>query len=143
VILYELLTAHRPYRTENVSFTEIMRVTCEQEPVPPSEFRRDLSGDLETILLKALSKDPRLRYSTVDEFAADLRRHLDGQPIRARPATFRYRAGKFLRRHRVAAPAAALAAALILAFAGLSWFEARRAQRRFNDVEKLAHSVMF
>lgn len=141
VILYELLTAHRPYRAENSSFAEIVRITCEQEPIPPSQF--GLSGDLETILLKALSKDQRLRYPSVDEFAADLRRYLDGQPIHARPATFFYRAGKFLGRHRIAAPAAALAVALILSFAGLSWFEARRAQRRFNDVEKLAHSVMF
>ena len=143
VILYELLTTHRPYRAENSSFAEIVRVTCEQEPTPPSQFLRSLSGDLETILLKALSKDQRLRYPSVDEFAADLRCHLDGQPIHARPATFFYRAGKFLRRHRIAVPAAALAVALILSFAGLSWFEARRAQRRFNDVEKLAHSVMF
>jgi eukaryotic-like serine/threonine-protein kinase len=143
VILYELLTAHRPYQLANSSFAETIRVTCEQEPIPPSQFRRQLAGDLETILLKALAKDPRLRYPTVDEFAADLRRHIDGQPIHARPATFFYRAGKFLRRHRIATPAAALAAALIISFAGLSWFEARRAQRRFNDVEKLAHSVMF
>ncbi|HEV1288133.1 MAG TPA: serine/threonine-protein kinase, partial [Bryobacteraceae bacterium] len=141
VILYELLTAHRPYRAENSSFAEIARITCEQEPIPPSQF--GLSGDLETILLKALSKDQRLRYPSVDEFAADLRRYLDGQPIHARPATFFYRAGKFLGRHRIAAPAAALAVVLILSFAGLSWFEARRAQRRFNDVEKLAHSVMY
>jgi tetratricopeptide (TPR) repeat protein/predicted Ser/Thr protein kinase len=143
VILYELLTAHRPYQAENSSFVEIVRITCEQEPTPPSQFLHSLSGDLETILLKALSKDQRLRYPSVDEFAADLRRYLDGQPIHARPATFFYRAGKFLRRHRIAAPAAALAILLILSFAGLSWFEARRAQRRFNDVEKLAHSVMF
>ena len=143
VILYELLTAHRPYRAENASFAEIVRITCEQEPTPPSQFLSSLSGDLETILLKALAKDPHLRYPSVNEFAADLRRHLDGQPIHARPATFSYLAGKFLRRHRIAVPAAALAAALILSFAGLSWFEARRAQRRFNDVEKLAHSVMF
>jgi serine/threonine protein kinase len=143
VILYELLTAHRPYQISNASFAEIVRITCEQEPTPPSQLNRRVAGDLETILLKALSKDPRLRYPTVDEFAADLRRHIDGQPIHARPATFSYRAGKFLRRHRIAAPAAALAAVLILSFAGLSWFEARRAQRRFNDVEKLAHSVMF
>jgi tetratricopeptide (TPR) repeat protein/predicted Ser/Thr protein kinase len=143
VILYQLLTDHRPYRTENSSFAEIVRVTCEQEPTPPSQFVRGISGDLETIVLKALVKDQRLRYPTVDEFAADLRRHLDGQPIHARPATFFYRAGKFLGRHRIAVPAAALAAVLILAFAGLSWFEALRAQRRFNDVEKLAHSVMF
>jgi eukaryotic-like serine/threonine-protein kinase len=143
VILYELLTAHRPYRLSNASFAEAIRVTCEQEPTLPSQWNRRLSGDLETILLKALAKDPRLRYPTVDELAADLRRHLGGQPIHARPATFSYRAVKFLRRHRVSVPAAALAAALILSFAGLSWFEARRAQRRFNDVEKLAHSVMF
>jgi eukaryotic-like serine/threonine-protein kinase len=143
VILYELLTGHRPYQLANASFTEIVRVTCEQEPIPPSQVNHRMKGDLETILLKALAKDSRLRYATVDEFGADLRRHLDGQPILARPATFSYRAGKFLRRHRVAVPAAAVAGALILSFAGLSWFEARRAQRRFNDVEKLAHSVMF
>jgi eukaryotic-like serine/threonine-protein kinase len=143
VILYELLTAHRPYRPENTSYAEIVRVTCEQEPTPPAQFLPNLRGDLETILLKALAKDPHLRYHSVDELAADLRRHLNGQPIQARPATFTYRAGKFLRRHRIAVPAAALAVALILSFAGLSWFEALRAQRRFNDVEKLAHSVMF
>jgi eukaryotic-like serine/threonine-protein kinase len=143
VILYELLTAHRPYQLANASFAETIRVTCEQEPLPPSQLNGRLRGDLETILLKSLAKDPSLRYATVDEFAADLRRHIDGQPIHARPATFSYRAGKFLRRHRIAIPAAALAAALILSFAGLSWFEARRAQRRFNDVEKLAHSVMY
>ncbi len=143
VILYELLTAHRPYPLANSSYAEAIRVACEQEPTPPSQYRRQLAGDLEIILLKALAKDPALRYPTVSEFADDLRRHLDGQPIHARPATFSYRAGKFLRRHRIAVPAAVLAAALILTFAGLSWFEARRAQRRFNDVEKLAHSVMF
>jgi serine/threonine protein kinase len=143
VILYELLTSHRPYQLANTSFAEAIRVVCEMEPVPPSQWNRRLSGDLETILLKALAKDQRLRYATVDEFAADIRRHIEGQPIHARAATFSYRAGKFLRRHRIAVPAAALAAALILSFAGLSWFEARRAQRRFNDVEKLAHSVMF
>jgi eukaryotic-like serine/threonine-protein kinase len=143
VILYELLTSHRPYQLANTSFAEAIRVVCEVEPVPPSQWNRRLSGDLETILLKALAKDQRLRYATVDEFAADIRRYTEGQPIHARAATFSYRAGKFLRRHRIAVPAAALAAALILSFAGLSWFEARRAQRRFNDVEKLAHSVMF
>lgn len=143
VILYELLTAHRPYQPANTSFAEIVRVTCEQEPVPPSQWRRQLAGDLEIILHKALSKDPRLRYPTVDEFAADLRRHLAGQPIHARPATFSYRAGKFLRRHQIAVPAGALAVVMILSFAGLSWWEARRAQRRFNDVQNLAHSVLF
>jgi serine/threonine protein kinase/tetratricopeptide (TPR) repeat protein len=143
VILYEVLTAHRPYLLTDASFAEIARITCEQEPIAPSQWNRRLAGDLENILLKALSKDPSLRYPTVNDFAADLRRHIDGLPIHARPATFSYRAVKFLRRHRIAVPAVALAALLILSFAALSWFEARRAQRRFNDVEKLAHSVMF
>lgn len=143
VILYELLTAQRPYDLANASIAEIVRITCEQEPKPPSQLRRQLAGDLETIVLKALAKDPAQRYPTVDEFSADLRRYLDGKPIHARPATFFYRAGKFLRRHRIAAPAAALAAVLILSFGGLSLWEARRAQRRFNDVQSLAHSVMF
>ncbi len=160
VILYELLTAHRPYQPANASFAETVRATCEQEPVPPplapiseadavhraitpERLRSRLAGDLETILLKALAKDPRLRYSTVDNFAADLRRHINGQPIHARPATFSYRAGKFVRRHRIAVPTATLAILLIVAFAALSWWQWRRAQRRFNDVQNLAHSVLF
>jgi tetratricopeptide (TPR) repeat protein len=143
VILYELLTSHRPYKPANTSFAEMVRVTCEQLPVPASEWSNELRGDLEVILNKALEKDARLRYPTVDEFAADLRRHLEGKPIQARPATFFYRAGKFFRRHRIAVPAAALAALLILSFGVLSWWEALRAQRRFNDVQNLAHSVLF
>ena len=122
VILYELLTAHRPYPLANASYAEAIRAACEQEPTPPSQYRRQIAGDLEIILLKALSKDASLRYSTVSEFADDLRRQLYGQPIHARPATFFYRAGTFLRRLRIAVPAAMLAAALILTFAGLSWF---------------------
>ncbi len=62
VILYELLTAHRPYQLANTSFAETMRVTCEQEPIPPSQLNARLRGDLETILLKSLAKDPSLRY---------------------------------------------------------------------------------
>jgi len=143
VILYELLAAHRPYRVETASYADAVRAACEQEPVPPAEYRRELAGDVQTIILKALAKDPALRYASVDELAGDLRRHLDGKPILARPATFIYRAGKFIRRHRIAAPAAALGLLLILAFAGLSMYEARRAQRRFNDVQSLAHSVLY
>ena len=72
VILYELLTAQRPYDLSNASFAEIVRLTCEEEPKPPSQFRRQLSGDLETIVLKALAKDQARRYPTVDEFCSRL-----------------------------------------------------------------------
>jgi len=149
IILYELLTDRRPYHVPGDSLTEMVRVVCEEAPPLPSQavsddrLRRRLRGDLDNIAAKALEKDPRQRYATVDDLASDLRRHLSGQPVSARPATFLYRAGKLLRRHRVAIPAGALAAVLILTFAGAAWWQARRAQRRFQEVRNLAHSVMF
>ena len=161
VILYELLSAKRPYDVPSGSLLEMVRVVCEQEPAPLSQavadseevaanrsttldrLRRNLAGDLETIAAKALEKDPRRRYASVGELASDVRRHRDGLPVQARPATFWYRAGKTLRRHRLAIPASVLAAILILIFAGVALWQARRAQRRFEEVRKLAHSVMF
>lgn len=149
IILYELLSARRPYSVPSGSLAEIVRTVCEQEPPRLSEvieddrLRRRVRGDLETIAAKALEKDPRRRYATVNDFARDLRRYLDGHPVAARPATFFYRAGKTLRRHPVAIPAGVLAVLLILVFAGVAWWEARSAQRRFEQVRSLAHSVMF
>ena len=149
VIFFELLAGRRPYEVPSGSLTEMVRVVCEQPAPRLSEMavgersRHHLSGDLEKIAAKALEKDARRRYATVDDLAADIRRHLDGLPVRARPATFAYRAGKFLRRHRISIPATAAAAALILTFAATAWWEARRAERRFQEVHNLAHSVMF
>jgi eukaryotic-like serine/threonine-protein kinase len=160
VILYELLSSQRPYQLPAGSLAEMVRVVCEQPPVPlsqvvvsdsaaanrsitPERLRRRLAGDLEKIALKALAKDPGQRYASVDDLASDIRHHQTGQPVRARPATFAYRASKFFQRHSVAIPAAALAVILILAFAGTTWWQARRAQRRFEQVRSLAHTVMF
>jgi tetratricopeptide (TPR) repeat protein/predicted Ser/Thr protein kinase len=148
VIFFELLAGKRPYEVPTGSMTEMVRVICEQQPRRLTEAvderaRRRLRGDLENIAAKAIEKDPRRRYSSVDEFAADIRRHLEGIPVRARRATLAYRTGKFLARHRLAVPAGLAAAVLIFAFAGTTWWEARRAERRFQDVRNLAHSVMF
>jgi non-specific serine/threonine protein kinase/serine/threonine-protein kinase len=162
VILYELLSGLRPYKVPTGSYVELARVISEQEPVAlgqaagggtaeaaelrsstPERLRRRLSGDLERIVAKALAKDARLRYGGVPELAGDLRRHLDGRPVNARPATPWYRARKLLRRHRVMLPAAAAALVLILSFAAATWWEARRAERRFQQVRSLAHAVMF
>ena len=137
IVLYELLAGRRPYEVKS-AVLEMARAICEQEAAPLSQtgvpHARKLAGDLEKIAAKALAKDPRLRYAGVGELAADLRRHLEGRPVLARPATFRYRVGKALSRHRVAVPATALAALLILGFAGATWWEARRAERRFQEV---------
>lgn len=71
----------------------------------PDRLRRRLRGDLDTIVRKALRADPAARYGSAEALAADVRRHLDGLPVLARPATHRYRLRKFLRRHRWVAPA--------------------------------------
>jgi eukaryotic-like serine/threonine-protein kinase len=147
VILYEMLAGQRPYRDAR-TLAQLARAIEEEAPVPlaqaaPAPVRKRLAGDLETIVAKALDKDPRRRYASAADFAADVRRHLDGRPVLARPATLRYRAGKLLRRHRVALPAAAVSLALIVGFAAAAVWEARRAQRRFEQVRGLAHSVLF
>jgi serine/threonine-protein kinase len=78
----------------------------------PRRLRRQLEGDLDTIVLTALRKEPQRRYASAEHMADDLRRHLRGLPVAARRDTFRYQAGKFLRRHRAGAAAAAAALAL-------------------------------
>ena len=74
----------------------------------PATLRRRLKGDLDTILLKALAKDPLRRYWSVEQFSEDVRRHLEGMPVAAREDSFWYRASKFIRRHPVGIAAAIL-----------------------------------
>jgi eukaryotic-like serine/threonine-protein kinase len=121
------------------------------------KLRRRLRGDLDVIVLAALRKEPERRYASVEQFARDITRHLEGLPVQARADTFRYRAGKFVRRNRIAVVGAALLGmALIGGTVATAWqaHEARvqaqlaraaqaRAERRFNDLRKLAHAVLF
>ena len=153
VILFELLAGRRPYPA-TTNYLDLARAICDAE-VPPladavdanapnaASLRRKLRGDLETITAKALEKDPSRRYPTVDEFSSDLRRFQQGRPVAARKPTWRYRAARLAARHRIAVPAGALALLLIVGFAAFGWWEARRSERRFNQVRGLAHAVMF
>jgi serine/threonine-protein kinase len=95
VLLYWLLTGHRPYRSPMSSPEEIERAICEEEPVTPS-----LPHDLGAIVLMALRKDPRRRYASVDQLSEDIRRYLQNLPVAARPDTHAYRAAKFIRRNK-------------------------------------------
>ena len=156
VVLYELLTGQSPYRTRSRAPLDLLEAVRTTDPERPSavggteKLRRRLRGDLDTILLTALRKEPARRYQSVEQFANDLRRHLDGLPVRARPDTFRYRAGKFVRRNRVPVAAGALLTLALLGGTAATAYQAEqaraaqtRAERRFADVRKLANSLLF
>ncbi len=151
VVLYELLTGHRPYPVTNRSPYEVARLICEQDPVQPSgldpaaedqpaaredvaaqvregsagKLKRRLEGDLDHILLMALRKEPPCRYSSVEQFSEDLRRHLEELPVIARKHTLRYRAGKLARRHPGLIALAVLMFLAIVAGALVTSWEAR------------------
>lgn len=115
VLAYELLTGRLPLEVGELSLIEAARVISFEEPPPASRFDAELAGDLDTILAKALEKDPGRRYASAAAFAADLRATLLDQPIRARPPSRLYRLRKFTRRNRtVVAGALAVFAVLCI-----------------------------
>ena len=170
VILFRLLTGRSPYPGDPRSTFELARAVCDRETLRPSDavigeageesplkLRRHLAGDLDNIVLKALRKEPPQRYSSAEEFSADVRRHLERLPITATQGSYGYRAGKFITRHKIAVTAAAV---LLLAILGgtvaTAWqarlarqqaeiarLERARAERRFNDVRQLANAMIF
>ena len=158
VVLYELLTGHRPYHLLSAAMHEIARVISEDEPTRPSDIvstteegeegergkqpitpeavskvregdpnrlRKRLQGDLDSILLTALRKEPARRYSSVEAFSADLRRHLDNLPVSAREDSLWYRANRFARRNPGGVTAGFIVALLLAAGLGTAIWGAR------------------
>lgn len=133
VVLYELLTGESPYPDEDLSHpARLVLAVCQGDPAPPSTVGRrsartvrtaalaagrGATRDLDAIVLEALRKDPAERYGSVAELAADLRRHLDGEPVRARRGGLLYRAERFARRHRLAVVGLALLLGVLVAWA--------------------------
>ncbi len=107
VILYELVTGALPYPVRETPLHDLPRIVCEASPKRPSLIQPKLRGDLETILLKALEKDPTRRYQTAAAFADDIERFLTKQPISAHPPSAAYRLAKVVSRHRLASAAVA------------------------------------
>ncbi len=121
-LAYEILGGRRPYDVSHLPVHKAAALILESEPTPLGRLLPAASGDVETIIAKAPEKDPRRRYSSAAEFGSDLRRHLVNLPIRARPATRRSRATKFVRRHRALVAGTGLViAALMLGMAGMAW----------------------
>jgi eukaryotic-like serine/threonine-protein kinase len=157
VLLYRLLTGVSPYAGAKEFSVDPAHAI--REYVPPlasacehltKAVRTSLRGDLDNILRKALDKDPRLRYATAHEFAADIERHLKNMPIEARPASFSYRAAKFIRRNRLGVIAAGLVfLAVTSGLAGTALYAHRahveqlRAQHQLSALRKLMQSILF
>jgi eukaryotic-like serine/threonine-protein kinase len=139
VLLFELLAGMRPYRLERHGQAALERAVLALDvPRPSTAARgagdlataRTLRGDLDTIVLKALQREPANRYPTADAFRQDLQRYLDGAAVLARPDAVAYRVGKFIRRHRVGVALTVLfLLSLGAGLAGTAW-QARQATRQ-------------
>ena len=180
VVLYVLLTGRSPYQLTKLTSEEIARAVCEAEPEKPSTVvRRTISDgketarltpadlaalregsveklsnrlccDLDDIVLMALRKEPQQRYASVEQFAGDVRRHLENLPVIARKDTIRYLTSKFVTRHKAGVAAVVLIVLAVLAGMFATLREARiaqaqriRAERRFNDVRNVANWMIF
>jgi len=152
VLLYLLLTGSLPYEIKEITTGEMLRVVCEEPPRKPGNavgLNKRLDSDLEAILQKALRKEPQQRYRTAEQLASDVEAYLEGKPVAARHGTLRYRATKFIRRHRLGiAGAALLSVTLVAGVAGVLWqakladAERRRAEARSADLRELSNSLL-
>src|SRR5438067_8184435 len=155
VVLYELLTGRSPYRFTSRSPADVARAITDTVPQRPSTVvsannqqlqisnHKSLRGDLDNIVLMALRKEPERRYQSVEQFSEDIGRHMTARPVRARKDTVGYRAGKFVRRNKVATAAASLVFLSLISGIAATICEAQqanaenaRAERRFNDVRR-------
>jgi serine/threonine protein kinase/tetratricopeptide (TPR) repeat protein len=164
VLLYELLTGTTPLDRETLreaAFAEVLRRIREEEPPRPStrlsasgdrlspfaavrdtepaKLTRVLRGDLDRVVMKALEKDPTLRYDTANELARDVRRYLDGDPVEAGPPSAIYRLRRYARKHRTAFVMTASIAAILLAATALTSWQAVLARRERDAAAVARH----
>ncbi len=146
VVLYELLTGALPYPIKAAALPEALRAITEHAVVPPSAVSPDVRGDLETIVLKSLARDPGDRYQSAGELADDLARWLRHEPVRARPPTIIGRFVSSVRRRPWQFAVAALAVAFLLAAAigsalYRSWSEAEGARGEADRARTIAEGA--
>ena len=143
VILFELLAHRLPYQLENRPLAEAARLILEQDPPRLGSLDPELRGDVETIVAKALEKDPARRYPSAADLAADLRRWLAHEPILARPPSALYHLRKFARRHTgLVGGVVATVAALVLGLVGTILFAVGEARQR-GQAEQNAREALF
>ena len=154
VLLYLILTGRQPFAHGSEDSLEVMRAICTDEPVAPSAapvpWRKALRGELEAIVLQCLRKDPDERYASVHGLSEDLAAWRDGRPVRAHRTGWVRRARGLVRRNKTLSAAVAIAVLSMIAGSGVSLWQAHqarqerlRAEMRFAQVKRLAHSVLF
>jgi eukaryotic-like serine/threonine-protein kinase len=160
VVLYEFVAGGRPYDTQGLPLERVIEIILHEQPPRPSLARNDpgllpygrarLAGDIDAIVLKAMSKEPGERYASASELASDIGRWLQGEPVLARAPSSLYVLRRLAWRHKRIAAVLALALAGVLTASGVAtwqWRVARReqarAEQRFDEVRKLANSIIF
>lgn len=152
VLLYELLSGYKPFTVRSSRLAELERAICEDTPptlstaiasaevtqgsgceeiarqrsTGPARLRRELRGDLENIVMMAMRKEPERRYSSVEQFAADIENYLEDKPVLARPDAWTYRTGKFMRRHAMVAALSMAFAVLLVGFTITTFVQSKR-----------------
>ncbi len=155
VVLFEVITGQKPYRLRRHSDAEWERSILEvqaprassvmarlaaaggEHAVAARRLSRRLRGDLDTILLKALQKEPAQRYPSVEALAQDLRRFLEGRPIHARPQHVGYRLRKYLGRHRWGVALGSVAVLALLALALTALWQMQQARREIARAQAM------
>jgi eukaryotic-like serine/threonine-protein kinase len=142
VVFYELLAGQRPFERQGRHSAELLaEVQAEEEVTRPSRMRTAgaplIDADLDAIALKALRTEPADRYRSAATFADDLRRYLAGEPVEARGGAFAYRARKLVRRHRLAAGAAAVVVLALVGGAAMAFWQAARATREAERARRV------
>jgi len=145
VLAYELFTGVPPFGGEGKSRAQIERAILETSPEAPSSReatrgvrRQRLSGDLDTIILKALRKEPDRRYRSPEAMRRDLQHHQNNQPIEARPATVGYRVRKFIGRNRWGVATAAAVVCMVVVFGGMIVQQRNAAKHQAEKAEQVS-----
>ena len=154
ILLYLMLTDRQPFANGSEDSLEVMQAICTQEPAAPSTapvpWRKTLRGELDAIVLQCLRKDPDERYRSVNGLAEDLTAWRDGRPVHAHRPGWVKRARRLVRRNKAVSAAVGLAVLSLVGGSGVSLWQAHQARQerlradiRFEQVKRLAHSVLF
>lgn len=165
VMLYELLTGFRPYTVSGKTPSEVERIICEEEPTWPStavtkpakaegdhimeipepsagirkknpeQLQKHLRGDLDIIVMKSLRKEPDRRYESADQLAADIRFYLTGKPVAAHPDSRKYRAGKFIQRHKTGFMSTLVIVLLLIGYAVTITWHSQQTQAALEQAQ--------